>query len=164
MLNLNKLRHVLAILLGLAALVGLAWKAGIYIPVVSHIVIAIVQAISLLLSVWIDSPTVFLAYVKSFQEHVVWCVSATWLGISAWLWSTRTETSEGFWKIVSYYYLFMAVVISSTVFALGYHFDPAFKIKFYSSTFSLGLFFGFSVGKFWHWVEGRTVSSYGSTP
>jgi len=95
----------------------------------------------------------FIVKIKSHFHEICWCIGSAWLGIAVWLWNSRDHNDEGFLKIVCYYYIFMAIVISSVIFAISYHFDPNFKIGFYSTSFSLGLVLGFSVAKFWELVE-----------
>lgn len=154
MIENKKQRECLAILLGLAAIVGLFHKAGIYIPLVSKTVISILQVALLLVAGWVDSPSVFLTYLKTFQSHLLWCVSSTWLGVAAWLWSSRDHATEGFLEIIFYYGIFMTVLVSSAVFTFSYNFDPFFNIRFYSSSFALGLALSLLAGRFWLLVQG----------
>lgn len=149
----QKQREIIAILLGLFAIVGLCRKAGIYIPLVSQGVISIIQAALLLVSGWVEVPSVFLVYVKTFLNHLAWCVSATWLGVAAWLWSSRDHAAEGFLEIICYYGIFMTLLVSSAVFTFSYNFDPFFHIRFYASSFPLSLALSLLAGKFWSIVQ-----------
>ena len=150
----QKLRQILAALLALFGVVGLLRKAGILIPVISKITLALFALLPALMWKWSDTPSGILLYASRFQDHLFWCLSGTWLGIAAWLWNTRDESAEGFLKIISYYYLFMPVVISSTVFTLCYALDPDFSIRFYTTSFPLSLILGFLTGRFWTIAEG----------
>lgn len=149
----KKMRECSAILLVLLAVVGLLWKVGIYIPLISTVVITIVQIPALTASKWIVRDTPFLAYLDAFQGHIVWCVSASWLGIAGWLWSSRENSDEGFFEIFVYYGIFMALMVSSAVFAIAYNLDPFFNIRFYSSSFALSLALSFLMGKSWLMVQ-----------
>lgn len=101
------------------------------------------------LVLWLEDPTLpsSLSWkLKMYFPAILWSVSASWLGIAAWLWNARRDCTEGFRKIISYYYIFMPVVISSVVFSMATYLDPALDAKFYSTAFALGLILG-SLGK-----------------
>lgn len=149
----KKQRECLAVLLGVFAVVGLCRKAGIYIPFVSKAVISVIQGVLLLISKRVEAPSVFLVYVKAFREHIVWCISSAWLGIAAWLWSSRDHSTYGVFGIIVYDYLFMMAFVSSSVFAFCYNLDPFFNIRFYSSSFALSLALSFAAGKGWAIVQ-----------
>ena len=149
----QKLKQILAAFLALFGVVGLLRKAGILIPAISKIILAIFSLVPALMWKWADTPSGVLLYTSRFRDHLFWCLSATWLGIAAWLWNSKDESTEGFLKIISYYYIFMPVMISATVFTLCYALDPDFNIRFYSTSFSLSLILGFLAGRFWTFAE-----------
>ncbi len=149
----QKLRQILAAFLALFGAVGLVRRAGIFIPVISKVVLAFLALPLLMISKWTETPSGLLVYAGKFRDHIFWCLSGSWLGIAAWLWNARDESTENFLKIISYYYFFMPVVISSTVFTLCYALDPDFNIRFYSASFSLSLILGFLAGRFWTIAE-----------
>lgn len=153
MISHKKIRECSAIALAVLAGVGLCWKIGIAIPLVSKGVIALVGAALFVPAGWAQNSTPFLAYLAAFKGHIVWCVSAAWLGIAGWLWSSRDHTTEGFLEIFFYYGVFMAALISSSAFALSYNLDPFFNIRFYSSSFALSLVLSLAGGKIWSIVQ-----------
>lgn len=149
----RKMRECSAIFLGVFALVGLLWKAGIFIPFLSKTVIAVVQIPLAVISKWVVVYTPFMAYVTEFRNPLLWCVSSSWLGIAGWLWSSRDYAMEGFLEIFVYYGIFMTLMVSSAVFAISYNLDPFFNIRFFSSSFALSLALSFLVGKSWMMVQ-----------
>lgn len=155
MMNPSKQRGLAAFFLGLLALVGIGYRTGIEIPLISQAVIFLVQLLLAPLSAAVVKPSILLLHIFTYKGHIVWCVASAWLGLAAWLWATREDASEDIWKIISWYYLFMPLVISSSVFALCYFWDPDFQGKFYSASFALGLVLGFSVKQFWSLVQSR---------
>lgn len=153
MISHKKIRECSAITLVVLAVVGLCWKIGIAIPFVSKGVITFVGAVLSVPAGWAQSSIPFLAYLAAFKGHIIWCVSATWLGIAEWLWSSRDHATEGFLEIFFYYGVFMAALISSSAFAIAYNLDPFFNIRFYSSSFALSLVLSLAAGKIWSIVQ-----------
>lgn len=153
MISHKKIRECSALVLVVLAGVGFGWKIGISIPLVSKGVIALVGAVLLVPAGWVQNSTPFLAYLAAYKGPIVWCVSAAWLGIAGWLWSSRDHAAEGFLEILFYYGVFMTALISSSVFALSYNLDPFFSIRFYSSAFALSLVLSFAAGRIWSIVQ-----------
>ena len=154
-MNESKKREILGILFGMAAFVGLVKKMGIGIPLLTPLVSAVFNAAFFRLSEALQTYTPFVAHLRAIKEPILWSLSSAWLGVGLWLWSSRHEESEKIRKIPLTYYPLMVPVISAAAFALGYAWDPGFRVQFYSSAFSLNLIFGFLVGKFW--CLGRVV-------
>ena len=153
MLSGQRQREFLAVLLALIGSVGLLRKAGILIPFVSRAVLSFFQAPLLIVSRWLTLPSNFPVYFGMLEDQLLWCLSATWVGIAAWLGSTRDSSVEGFWRIFFYYYVFFAVAISAAVFTLCFIWDPLFKIEFHAASLSLGLLLGFFSGRIGAWAE-----------
>ncbi len=97
----------------------------------------------------LSSKLVFSLHQNRHHDEIFWCISATWLGMSFWLWTVREEMMENIFKIFLVYYLLIGTVISSFSFVVCRAVDPSLGVNFYSYALGLGLILSFLLAKFW---------------